>query len=1096
SEYTPLAKNGSRIVMGVNSLGFGGTNAHAILGECSIPAKRRPAREPRSLPPLFISARSQGALEALASAYADRIDGSNPADYCDLAYTAGVRRQQHNFRLAIPAHTPAALVLSLREFCAHGRSAGVVSGQVVATPARVALLFSGNGSQWPGMGRRLLAENRVFRRAVEEVDALLQPMASFSVLDALKAQADKSRLHLTEVAQPALFALQVGVLKVLLAKGLEPDAVFGHSVGEITAAYAAGALSLDQAARTIYARSAAQAPTRGLGRMAAVAMPASDILNELAAFGGEVELAAVNSPKSVTLSGTLAGLQALASRLQARAVFFRMLDLDYAFHSRFMEPARAPLLQLLADLKPSTTRLPYVSTVTGTVLDGKELGADYWWDNIRQPVRLDRATETLASEHTYLYLEIGPNPILQGYIQENLSAAGRRGRPLATLKKDDDGESRLIEALCTSQVLGASLNAKKIFPKRGRSVSLPTYAWQRETHWYPPTDELTTLLKPRGEHPLLGFGVPHVERTWENQIDTVRFPYLADHVVGGAVVFPASAFLEMALAAAASCPKADSRVVEELEIRSPLVLMNGQPWVVRFSLAADDHGFTIRSRPRFSDDQWTLNVVGRLASPLPPSAESPARLSFTTDNLSSLIKAEQHYRKAADLGLRYGPMFRAVAELWPLREDRVLARIEPPVELAADLGAYRLHPVLLDACLQSLLGILSGHSARQRPVAYLPQRLARLHLFGDGRTIRYCEVVVKSRLGRSVVADFKLADSSGKIVATLDGFRFRRMPLTADGATEPSLYQFRAILKPSDGHPSKAPLPRPAALATRVAPVLERECQALQRPEYYEQFIPLLDALVSAYSFEALRELGATRHPFTIETLMQSAGMPGTQTHLLRHLLDTLREEGSAVCSENEWVLSNNVELPDSTAIWRRMLADFPAYVPELTVVGRCGMHLADVLRGDIDAASLLSPTRGVPAADHLYKTSPTIRVMCTALRAIVREIVRLWPLNRRLRILEISNDSSTVAEELLRVLPREQYDYVIATPDREARAHLISAFSEFPHVSAVELDIAGNLVDQGVLRDAFDVVIAPYVLHAVRDIRAALGNVRRLLST
>jgi acyl transferase domain-containing protein/NADPH:quinone reductase-like Zn-dependent oxidoreductase/acyl carrier protein len=1095
SEYTPLPANGAPMVMGVNSFGFGGANAHAILREYRTSTKARPARRSRSLPPLFISARSQAALQALSGAYADKIEAADSVEHYDIAYTAAQRRQQHNYRLAVPLSEPSSLVSRLRDFAENGYADGAVGDQVVAAPARVALLFSGNGSQWPGMGRRLLRENRVFRRAVEEVDALLQPLAGFSVVDELRTKPDESRLPFTEVAQPALFAVQVGVLKALLAKGLQPDAAFGHSVGEITAAYAAGALSLEQAALTIYARSAAQAPTRGLGRMAAVAMSPSDVAAELAALDGEVELAAVNSPRSVTLSGTLADLEALKSRLEARGVFFRILDLDYAFHSRFMDGVCAPLSELLAELKPTATRLPYVSTVTGTVLDGKELGAGYWWDNVRQPVRLDRATETLASEDAYVYLEIGPNPILQSYIQENLSATSQRGRPLPTLKKDDDGESRLMEAVCASHVLGAALDPKKLFPRRGRCVSLPSYPWQRESHWYPPTDELTSLLKPHREHPLLGFSVPHVQRTWENQIDTVRFPYLADHVVGGAVVFPASAFIEMALAAAAACPTADDGIVEELEIRTPMVLVDGQPRVVRFSLA-DDHGFTIRSRVRFSNDQWTLHVVGRLASPLSSLSMTPAPISVSTDVPCTAIEADQHYDSAADLGLRYGAMFRGIVEVRPLGEDRVLARIEPPAALTNEVGDYHIHPVPLDACLQSLLGILSQRSTHERPVAYLPQRLGRLRVFSEGVDLRFCKVTVRKRMGRSIVADFKLADASGAVVAEMTGFRFRRMPLAVDGANNPSLYEFRAVLKPSNGHEVKAPLPSPTTLSRQAAPAIERDWQALRRAAYYQQVVPLLDALIAAYGFEALRKLGATGDSFTLQGLIQAAGISEAHVNLLQRLLVILQEDGIAVQSEGEWRLPEQVDLPDATAIWRRMLADFPECLSELTLVGRCGMHLTAVLRGELEAASLLAPTRGVSAVEHFYTTTPTVRVMRTALRAMVSEIVRRWPSNRRLRILEIPSDSIMIADTLLQVLPGGQCDYVIAAPDDATCAHLTSAFAEVPHVNVTALDIEGNLLEQETPREPFEIVIATNVSRVVEGIPALLGNVRRLLAT
>jgi acyl transferase domain-containing protein len=519
-----------------------------------------------------------------------------PAAY-DVAHAAATRRQQHEHRLAVFGRDAAELARRLEAFTTAGHAEGIVSCRALARPVKLALLFSGNGSQWPGMGRRLLATDRLFRSHVQEVDARLRPLAGFSVLKELAA--DPARLSLTEIAQPLLFALQVGLFETLIARGLRVDAVLGHSVGEVAAAYAAGAFDLERAVRVIHERSAAQALTRGLGRMAAVGLAPAEARAEIARHEGEIELAAVNSPASVTLSGSLPALEQLKARLDRRGVFCRILDLDYAFHSRTMDGVRAGLLQGLAGLEPAPLSRPFVSTVTGTMLEGNALGAEYWWDNVRSPVRLDTAVATLLEQGVGVFVEAGPHPILQTYMQENLRAARSPGSSVATLRRDADDELSLRRVLGTAQVLGCSLDFKKVFRRRSRYVGVPLYPWQREAHWHARTSESLGALGPPLDHPLLGYRLSQIDGVWENHVDVDRVPYLADHVVGGAVMFPAAGFIEMALAAAGPS-EGTSHAIESLEIRAPLVLEGAASKTVRFTLG-DDGSFTIRSRPRLSD---------------------------------------------------------------------------------------------------------------------------------------------------------------------------------------------------------------------------------------------------------------------------------------------------------------------------------------------------------------------------------------------------------------------------------------------------------------------------------------------------------------
>ena len=778
TEFTKLEDNGAPAVMGVNSFGFGGTNAHVVLREWCPPTSRRTVSRRRKLLPLLLSARSPEALTEMAGRYRQwLLDPSGPS-YGDIAHTVGKRRQAHGHRLAVYGRDPIEVAERLEIYRTEGRGEGIVVGEALARPAKLALVFSGNGCQWAGMGRRLLKEDPVFRATVENIDELLSQRADFSVIAELRAKEPRSRFQLTEFAQPALFALQVGMLESLTARGLEPGAVIGHSVGEVAAAYASGALTLEQAVRVIHERSTAQGRTRGQGTMAAIAVAPAQALELIDPFDGEIELAAVNSPTSVTISGGLQALERLGEGLD-EGTFFRILDLDYAFHNRVMDPIQAELVEALDGLVPTATSpgIDFVSTVSGERVAGESLDPHYWWENVRRPVRMDQAIATLFADGYRVFLEIGAHPIMQSYIRENARAANVEARPVATLKRGNDSASRLWDSLCGTSVLGCDLNVERLFGRGGQCVSLPRYPWQRESFWYESTNEALGVLGTPRVHPLLGFRLKDADWAWENQIDTERFPFLADHVVGGAVVFPAAGFVEMALAASFQRFGGERHELETFEIRAPMVLDAGEVKTIRLTL--DEGGsFSIRSRSRLSDQSWSPHVTGRLAGAC--VGRQPARLDAEAGmgSQDDRISARDHYRCTESLGLAYGPAFQAVAEV-RVDGSNAWARIAPLETLRDGSGEsdkklpgchYHLHPCVLDASLQVLADLGAQDDQWADPVGFLPFQIGRFLHFGSDEEICYCHVRIRRRSVRSIVADIDLVDAAGTTIAQMEGF--------------------------------------------------------------------------------------------------------------------------------------------------------------------------------------------------------------------------------------------------------------------------------------------------------------------------------------
>ena len=1093
SEYTELPAGGPPAILGVNSFGFGGTNAHVVLKEYREPvsAARTPRR--RGMLPLFLSARSPGALSELATRYRELLLDPGAPGGRDIVRSTARRRQHHDHRLAVFGRDEAELSLRLAAFAAEGRAAGLISGQAIGRPAKLVFVFSGNGSQWPGMGRRLLAEDPHFRRALREVDALLRERAGFSVIAELRAAPGKSRLHLTEHAQPALFALQVGLIESLGRRGLRPDAVLGHSVGEVAAAYASGALDLGQAVRVIHERSQAQAPTRGRGRMAALGLPAAEALEAIRPFAGALELAAVNSPSSVTLSGPLEALEALGRECGEGKPQFRILDLDYAFHSRAMDSIREGLLAALEGLAPAPARVPFISTVSGEALPGEALGAEYWWDNVRRPVRFQTALAALAGDDAALFLEVGPHPIMQGYLNENLRAAGSKGRALALLRREDAGVAKVWDALGAAYVNGARLDFSRLFPGPARGLSLPAYPWQKESFWYRSSDEVLGAQGERLDHPLLGFPVRNAPGEWRCHLDAERIPWLADHVVGGAVVFPAAAFIEMAIAASRLRFPGERHSVENLEIRAPVLLERGETKTLRFRLE-EDGAFTVSSRTRLGESPWAHHVSGKLGGARGGEGAPRCELGAGLSPRALTIRAADHYRIAESLGLRYGPAFQGLSEI-RCEGDTAWADLRDASEHPlAGRDRYHLHPCVLDPCLQ-MLASMGAAAGRREGVGFLPFKVGRLVFHEHGDEVRHCRATMVRVGARSLVADFTLVAGSGVARVEIEGFRFRRMRLVRDDEAGPARYAFGTELCTRRNGRAGEYLPRPTDVAEHLVPKITEQWFARNRSDYYDQVLPLFDALAGAFAHRALKALLGSRSRFTISSLLSAARADATFAPLLRRLVDMLEEDGTAEREGPRWKLSGAPDLADPEEIWRLVLADFPACLPEAVIGGRAGLHLSGVLRAEREPDEILASSKGIAADEHLFEASPILWMSRYALREALAAIVADWPAGRRLRVLEIGTGAMGLSAELLATLPGDGCDYVFTSPSRELLSRAATELGGQPAFSTAEIDFGRDPRDQQLEPNAYDVVIASWSLHAMGDLASALEVIRWLLA-
>lgn len=1074
TELTPLAVGSERpLVMGINSFGFGGANAHVLLQEY----RRRAVAvspPPEQVPPLFLSARSETALRDLARRYGERLAAAD--DYYDVAYSAAFRREWLDARLAVLPATARALT----DFAEGAAPSEIIVEQVLTATGTVAFIYSGNGSQWLGMGQRLMAGCSRFVEILGQFEEPIRALSGFSINAELQADPGASRLEDTGVAQPLLFVIQVALTLLLRERGIKPAAVAGHSVGEVAAAWAAGVFSLDQAIALICARSAAQALTKGRGRMAAVGLGEMSALELLTAEGLPIEVAGINSPNSVTLSGTLADLECLRERLVGKGIFFRLLDLDYAFHSRLMDPIRGTLLERLGGLAPGVEAIPFVSTVTGDVLEGTRLTADYWWDNVRQPVCFAAAIQTLIDNGCRVFVEIGPHAILQRYVGECLKSAGTSGRVLPTLRRQDDGPARVEEAALRLHLLASVPAPQSYFPCVGRFVPLPNYPWQRERHWHPQSSEAYHLIARRLVHPLLGWRLRDAVATWENVLDPATMPYLADHRVGGAVVLPGTAYLELALAAGREWFDNVPLEIEGLDILAPIVFDGEHGRSVRLEFTPRQGNFRVLSRQRLSNDEWMINASGRLVLGL--AIQPPGILAGRAGATGERVSAREHYQRTSAVGLDYGPAFQGFAQgHW--EAGHLMGELTIPPAIALDIGQYLLHPALVDSAFQGLIDFPKAGADQGTGRLLLPVGVGRLRWWGGG-TPSHFRVALQRYGQRSLLAKFTLFDAAGAVLADLEQCRFRSSILQNTGPTAPACWQILGKIQPHPVDQRSSPLPTPDQLVASAKAVRLTGATA----NYYQELLPLTEATVVAFVYSAFRDLLAGDPDWMQGVLNDPDRFDHSRRAYFAFLVRTLVQAGLLAEEKGLWHLSEQDEPPPPEDIWRTVLAESPLSLPELLFVGRVGYALVPLLKGERNPEEFLNTCLASPQWAAWYDDAPVYAESNVALREMLSAVVGQWPTDRRLRILEISSGSSELTRLFADFLPAERVDYVIAETEGGALAKLEAEYAGHPFIvvaSLIPQDLA--LSAKQVLPDQYDLVILHHWLHRAQDLAIAV---------
>lgn len=708
TKLTPWAR-GSRVRRGgVSSFGFSGTNAHVVLEEAPLPAPASATSGPFVVP---LGGRDEAALRALAAAQADALAADPSLSVAEVATTLALGRAAQPRRAAVVATTREELAQDLRAL-SEGQGSAPQHALRVGERPKVAFLFTGQGAQYAGMGRGLYESEPVFRAAIERAAAVLAPVLDRPLTEVLfPAEGAETPIHETAYTQPALFALEVAVAELWKSWGVTPSIVLGHSVGEYAAACVAGVFSLEEGLALIAERGRLMQALPAGGAMAALFAGEARVAALIAGKEKRLAIAALNGPEETVVSGDADALEAVLARAAAEGIKGKALEVSHAFHSPRLDPMLDALEARAAKVAHSAPRVALVSNLTGAPFAaGTAPDAKYWRRHAREPVRFAASVAALKAAGATVVVEVGPHPTLLALASRAMPDAPWAG--LASLRRGREDAREIRAAVAALWTRGAPIQWPALTTARGgRRVALPTYPFQRERYWV--ETPAHGKAAPVAGHPLLGpkrgFATAPGRFTWEREVSLATHPWIADHRVQGAAIVPATAYIEMALAAAGEVFGPGSLSVRDIENLKPIILFEGTVRLVQLELEKTSQTqarVSVHSRAAGDGKAgapWTAHVTAQVSRT--ESADAPADGMRVVEALrakGALLAGGDFYKALADKGNQWGPAFQGMSEAW--RGEREAAtRVSVPDSLRGETGAYRFHPAVADSCGHALV---------------------------------------------------------------------------------------------------------------------------------------------------------------------------------------------------------------------------------------------------------------------------------------------------------------------------------------------------------------------------------------------------------
>ena len=1113
SEQISWGRGQGKRLAGVSSFGISGTNAHIVLEEAPLPSSRVVSVE-RTHHLLTLAAKSQPALEQLALTYKNHLSAHPHMNMGDLCFTASTGRSHFDYRLGVVGTSISELSSKLEDVINGEDSNGIARGKVSEDRAKVAFLFTGQGSQYKGMGKKLYETEPIFKETLEHCAEILASFLDVSLWEILfpKSESD-CLLNQTAYTQPSLFAFEYALYKLWQSWGIQADTVMGHSVGEYVAACAAGVVSLEDGLKLITTRGQLMQKLPPGGVMVSLIASVDRVRRAIADLP-EVAIAAINGSESVVISGPVTAIQAVVTQLETVGIKSKILQVSHAFHSPLMQPMVSEFEQVAREVSYSLPQTLLISNVTGQVATEEVATPEYWCRHILAPVNFMAGMRTLYQQGCDVFLECGPQPMLLGMGRQCLPDAF--GIWLPSLRPGVNDWQQMLDSLGRLYVQGVEIDWLGFNRDSAhRKVVLPTYPFQRQRYWVESNDH-HHLQQPKQQppigktvHPLLGQRIfsPSKQQLFQAFLSEDKPVYLKHHRVFDHTLFPTTAYLEMALAAGRQSLKVPYPVVEDLVICQGMILPDGDLKTVQTMLTPSDqqsYQFEIFSQyyqDAQDEPEWILHASGTVRAAQTEMPPAYIDLKKYQTECCQPIEVEQHYRRYQTIGISYGPSFRGVQQIW-VGNHQAIAHIELPQALQDQCTDYLLHPTLLDAASQVVMHALPENNDQQ---TYLPVGIGQLQVYERPSVSLWAWASVTntaSNGSQGLTTQVILINSESHVIATLQGIQFKPATSRAllgdqSDTVADLLYEVEWRSKTRFGRL----LPHNFPALQTVAEIVNSSLPTVLTQNNLntsQEIQPQLEDLSVEYIIQALHEMGWTDvggETFTLDAVITQLGIVPSQRPLFRRLLQILTTVGVVQEKQGQWQALQELHDVNPGAQQQVLLKQFPHERAALTLLHRCASRLSRVLQGTQDPMELVFPDGDLTAATQLYEESPVAKVMNRIVQHAITQVVETIPASRGLRLLEIGAGTGGTTSYILPHLEPSQTEYVFTDIGALFTQKAQEKFKDYPFLSYHVLDIEADPVSQGFETHQYDVVIAANVLHATTNLHQTLHHVRTLLA-
>ena len=1026
---------------GINSFGFGGTNAHVVICDPDRTQPKRPEPENKIL---FVSAQSEDSLKELLASYQDVIAETETADLPGLFAAIGSNRHHMRNRFVIDGRDPETVKAEIDNYLDEQAPKVAAVGRTFQDQAKTAFVFSGNGSQWVGMGLNALNNSASFRRQFEIIDALYKTLAGVSLLDLLQDPELETKLSDTRIAQPLLFATQISLARSLTETGLMPTVAYGHSIGEIAAAHFAGAISLVDAVRIVFLRSKYQHALAGKGGMAAVALAAEDAVAMAADAGLEnIVGAAYNSPKSSTVSGPNDEIAAFRDVARKQAIAVRVLDIDYPFHHPMIGSAHDQFVKDFGSIELRKTEITYISSVTGEILTGEELGADYWWRNIQRPVQFMDATKTAIGLGSKVFVEIGPKPILASYIRELIASEDVNGAVISTLEvKESPDHDPVFRSFCKAAASGAAFDKSRAIGERNAWKELPPLPFHPKAPRYARTIEALNLYGDRNvdEHTLIGWRVDLAGTVWHNNIDAHLYPDLAEHVVDGNPILPASAFIDMVIAAARRFHGEHAFEITNLEILQPLALSPSKTLEVATVVSAETGHIEIKSRERLNEADWSLNVVARTRRST--SAAVPD-VAISSGAPTEIIGADDVYRIARRFKLEYGPNFQLLQQVQRFGDSHLEVDLAAPSGKGHPYLVHELNPISTDAALHGLVGLFAHLAPDNGTAPYIPVHFGAIQIYQPRSVIRRAVIKIERASKYSIKANLSLVDENGVLVAALKDCRMRRAHLKARKSLTAQTYHYQAVASDLPAQIADAATARPNVPADLSA----LDFSAIANPGQSDA-TQILNAALYRAAYDVIRKWMPASGRLSMADMGEDKSVDSFIVSCLQALVSF--DLASFDEADESWQLAEDCPIPEFAELIKELFKEDGSRSVEGILLNDA--YYAAMNLGSPDAepeSESVKEQMSATTLEHIHSHGRTVPARKQHLLSALRQTLEASKAAQRpvRNIVELGSVSKILSQHLAGLAEEFGATLTIAESNERRRSDLELAFDTFPHV-------------------------------------------------